>query len=480
MKSNKKIKLTVLFLLLTAFVFALVGCSKKADNQSQEEKKAISFVDDDGVSINLDKPAERIISLYSAHTENIYYLGAEDKLIGGYKTCVYPPKAAFLDMYDYNGDPEKIIVANPDLVIIRPFVRKKAPEYVSAIENAGITVVSLYPESFDDFDDYIRKLASLTGTSDKAEELLTDFYKQIKDIEDKTAQIKDKKTVFFEATETNIRTITPDSMAGLAIKYAGGENLAKDAVPMSEGSTIAEFGEEKVLINADNIDVYISQRGSMNSGANEIGIHQRDGFEAIKAIKEDKFFTINEKIVSSPTFRYVKGVKEIARFLYPEVMDNIDEYKSDDMATRRDFANLVVMQRHIPIYLPTSSSYYKTEQKGHTFGLFEDIDWQDKDFDYIETAVESGYVEWDKKDDKEYFNPDANVTRDELAKAVFVMGDFSAKDKEVQISDLADCDNQRIVEILVQNGVFDLNDGKFEPKRNVSKNEIIKAIEFVK
>ena len=93
-------------------------------------------------------------------------------------------------------------------------------------------------------------------------------------------------------------------MAGLAIETAGGINLAKDAKPIDQGSTIAPFGEEKILENADKIDVYISQRGSMNSGGDLISISQRPGFDTIKAVKEGKVFVINEKIISSPSFRY--------------------------------------------------------------------------------------------------------------------------------------------------------------------------------
>ncbi|MDR0584927.1 MAG: hypothetical protein LBG57_11365, partial [Treponema sp.] len=91
---------------------------------SPDGRAAISFVDDDGRAVSLGGPAGRIISLYSAHTENLFALGAGDALIGGHTTCVYPPEAAAFAVYDYNGDPEYIIAAEPDLVLIRPFIRR--------------------------------------------------------------------------------------------------------------------------------------------------------------------------------------------------------------------------------------------------------------------------------------------------------------------------------------------------------------------
>jgi len=479
----KSLKVNFIFgFILFCIAAGFTGCTGLDNIESKklsEEglRSEINFVDDDGNEINLDKPAEKIISLYSAHTENLYYLGAGQKIIGRHKTCTYPPEAAFADVFDYNGDPEKVIAANPDLVIIRPFIRKKAPDFVNVIENSGIRVVSLYPDKFDKFDDYINKLAMLTGTEKNAERLLFEFHKELDDIKNITSEISHKQTLFFESTETNVRTVTADSMAGLAIELAGGINIAKDAEPLEDGSSIAEFGEEKVLINADNIDVYVSQRGSMNSGSSKQGISERAGFEVIKALKNGRFFTINEKLVSSPTFRYTKGVREIARYLYPEIMNDLSQYKNDNIATKRDFANIVFKYKNLPVFVPSSSSYYETEHKGHTFGLFEDVNWQDKDFDCIETSVLTGYIEGAKENEKEYFHPEDNVTRDELAQTVFVMGDFSSNGKNTNISDINESKHQNIIKILVDNDVFELKDGKFEPDRKVTNNEIIKALE---
>ena len=71
--------------------------------------------------------------------------------------------------------------------------------------------------------------------------------------------------------------------------------------------------------------------------------------------------------------------------------------------------------------------------------------------------------------------PDAPVTRDMLAKSVFLVGDFAVQEQESAISDLAQSENQRIVQILVDNGVFALTDGCFQPERPVTKAEIVAA-----
>ncbi len=437
---------------------------------------AIQFTDDDGREIKLDAPCSRIISLYSAHTENLYEIGAGDKLIGVYNSSIYPPEVTSLPSYDYKGDPEQVIAAQPDLVLILPLISRKAPDYVAQIERAGIPVVSLYADNYDEFSDYIGKLAALTGTEETAQRRLADFYTAVDNVVATTGQISEKITVFMESTEAELRTVTPYSMPGRAIVFAGGINLAADAQPVSNGSAFASYGVEKVLENADKIDVYISQRGAMNAGGNLISISEREGFDTIKAIKENRVYLIPDKLINSPTFRYQKGVAEMARFLYPDVMDELSAFENDDTATRLGYAEIVMKVLHLPIYVPSSSKYYETEQKGHTYGLFKDLHWNDSGFDAAETAVFGGYIDWEKAPDGlEYFYPDRPVTREELAKTVFLIGNF-APTANTNIADIETCEKPRIIQTLVDRGIFALEDGNFNPKRTVTNNEIVMAL----
>jgi iron complex transport system substrate-binding protein len=446
---------------------------EEEETPKEEPIGAIYFEDDMGSMINLDQACERMIVLYSAHIENLYSLGVGDKIIGGYKTAIYPPDAATKPFYDYRSDPEKVIAADPDCLVIRPFINRKSPDFVAAIENTGIPVISLYPDSFDDFDEYIMKLGMMSGTEDVAEELLDEFYARIDAITEITASIEPKRTAYFESTATNYRTVTIDSMPARAIEFAGGINIASDVEPISDSSSIASYGIEKILINAEEIDVYITQRGAMNAGGNTHSISIREGFDNITAVQNEDVLEINEKLVSSPTFRYYKGVSEIARALYPEVMDELDSFRSDELINREGFAEVIVRFTHRQIYVPSSSRYYTQDHSGHTYGLFQDVAWDHPRFDYIETAVLAGLIDIKEDESGEYFDPAALITKDELAKTVYIIGDFERQEGHIQINDLDQCVNARIVQILVDNGVFDLEDGDFNPQNNLTYSEVI-------
>ncbi|WP_432665946.1 ABC transporter substrate-binding protein [Wukongibacter baidiensis] len=475
-------KKAIIFISILALLVSLAGCAKDKSEVVQTDKQevkseefAISFIDDMGEEIKLKEPCEKIISLYSAHTENLFTLGLENEIIGVGKSDIYPVDAIEKDIYDYKSDPEKIIAAEPDLVLIRPFINRKVPDFVETLKRAGITVVSLYPEKFEEFDNYIMKLASLTGKTEKASELLTKFHSDIKAINETTKDIDDKMTVYFESSENGYKTVTTDSMPAKAIEYAGGINIASDVKPIKEGSSIAPYGVEKLLENAEKIDVFVSQRGVMNAGGNYHSIVIRPGFDTLKAVQNDRVYVINQKMISSPTFRYYKGVREIARMMYPDIFDNIEEYSTENKITRREMAEVAVKYKHKEMYVP-SSKYYKSSHKGHTYGYFQDVKYTEEYFDYVETAVMSGYMSGFKDGDKEYFYPDRTITRDELAKIIFVMGDYKGKDENKEVLDIDKAENRRIIQILVDNGVFQCKDGYFNPKEEVTGNEVIDVL----
>ena len=296
---------------------ALAGCGSAKPAAGSVDGN-IKITDDFNQTIVLKAPAKRIISLYSAHTENLLALGLEAEIIG-----VSPAESAQgakdKPVFDYRADPEKVLAAQPDVVIIRPFIKQSHPDFVKTLEQANIKVVCLYPERFEEFDSYINKLAVLTGREQQAAEQLAAFHARLNAVAEHIAKAQVKKRVYFEATTTEYRTITPDSMPGRVLQLAGGINMAADAQPIKTSGSIAAYGSERLLMKAEEIDVFLAQRGPMNPGVTPEAIKQRPGFDKIKAVREGQVYIVDEKLVSTPSFRLADGVEHLARLLYPEV-----------------------------------------------------------------------------------------------------------------------------------------------------------------
>ena len=275
------------------------------------------IIDQAGRMINVEKPFKRIISLYGAHTENLFALGLEKEIIGVSRNELFPEKAKTKPVFSYHDDPEKFLASRPDLVLIRPMIDRGYPRLIARLEKSKITVVSLQPATLDEMFIYWKILGILTGRKNIASDMTVKFKKSISFFKFITKGINPKKRVYFEAIHKRMKTFSPDSISIFVLETAGGINIAKDAKPVRK-TNIAAYGKERILSHAAEIDVYLAQYGAMNRPTISL-IKNETGFRLIKAIKQDQIYIIDEMIVSRPTLRLLKGIEGIGKILYPEI-----------------------------------------------------------------------------------------------------------------------------------------------------------------
>lgn len=287
------------------------------------------IVDQAGRTMVVQRPFGRIISLYGAHTENLFNLGLEDQIIGVSRHETYPPQALNKPAFSYREDPEKFLAVRPDLVVIRPMIDRGYPQFISMLEKNGITVISLQPPNVESMYTYWQILGLIGGKQLQAERMISQFKAAVRDLRALTRKKTTRKRVYFEAIHSKMKTFAPDSMAVFALEAAGGINIADDAKPV-RNTNIAYFGKERILSRGRLIDVYLAQVGAMNQPTRNLIINE-PGFNTIKAVSEGEIYFIDEQIVSRPTMRLLDGIYQIGRILYPEdyqqksleILDNV-------------------------------------------------------------------------------------------------------------------------------------------------------------
>lgn len=273
--------------------------------------------DDGGRSLAVTQPFSRIISLYGAHTENLFDLGLHNEVIGVSPSDKHFAPARGKTVFSYHDGPEKFLAAAPDLVLIRPMIDRAYTRLISRLEKNGITVMSLQPGSVKEMYEYWLKLGHLTGKTTEAQAMVAGFKRSVTEVKKKTDYIQKPKRVYFEAMHRQMRTFTTDSMAIFCLETAGGINVAGDA-ESSRGTNIGIYGKERILSHAGDIDVFLVQVGRMNQ-ADVDTIRNEPGFDIIKAVRNDQIFLVDETLVSRPTPRLIEGIHQIARVLYPEL-----------------------------------------------------------------------------------------------------------------------------------------------------------------
>jgi len=297
----------------------ITACVTVAGAQPPQILGGQALVDQGGRTIPVPGPYHRIISLYGAHTENLFALGLDGQIIGVSRNDTFPPEVLDKPRFSYHDDPEKFLAARPDLVLIRPMIDRGYPQWVARLEQSGIRIVSLQPASIDSMYTYWEILGILTGKRARAVEMGLHFQRAVDAFRGLTRHVTAKKQVYFEAIHNKMKTFTPGAMAIFALETAGGVNIAADARQVRT-TNIAFYGKERILAKADKIDVYLAQYGAMNRPSKEM-IRNESGFHLIKAVQKDEVHIIDEMIISRPTFRLLEGIRRIGGILYPDIFD---------------------------------------------------------------------------------------------------------------------------------------------------------------
>lgn len=260
--------------------------------------------------------ALRVVSLYAAHTENIVALGAGG-LLAGVSRHDSPELLPKLPRIPPNAGAEVILALRPDLVLTRSFSVSQNPNMYKVLREAGVRVAVLDPPAWDDFPDYLGRLARLLSVDSR--EAAGKFKKISKNIADAAkARSKGKKAplVFVESTSPALRTCAPDSWAANLIRLAGGRNAAQGAARTSKGSAVAAWGLERLLRTAESgLDVYIVQHGAMNAATLE-DVKRRPW---ASALKNTKIAEIPEAYLSRASLTGLeKGGKMLLDIFYGE------------------------------------------------------------------------------------------------------------------------------------------------------------------
>ncbi|MDI6815095.1 MAG: ABC transporter substrate-binding protein, partial [Dehalococcoidales bacterium] len=220
---QRYIRWSISILLMVALLFSATACVP--------EPLPGSFVDDLGRTVNIEKVPQRIISLAPSNTEILYSLGLEDKLVGVTEYCNYPeaakakPKIGGFTTVDI----ERVVALKPDLILATSIHKKTV---IPALEEVGLTVLALAPETVEGVLDNIILVGKITGKSREANRLVTSLEKRIKTITDKTEALTEaeRPRVLYLTWHDPLWTAGSGTLTDDLINKAGGQNIAHDLI----------------------------------------------------------------------------------------------------------------------------------------------------------------------------------------------------------------------------------------------------------
>lgn len=435
----------------------------------------VEMVDDTGYRIKMKKYPEKIISLHPAHTINMFEMGLGKEILGVHKADVLPLDAIDKLHFSYEGDSGEILKEKPDLILITPEIERENKEFVNQLRRSGVNVFSLYPKDFEDMERYILTLGKLTGKKRTSEIYYKKILEGINSLEKTKLDIENKKLVYYEISEIKGLASTKGSIQDIALELCNSDLFTPDFIEVFEmaGKTdylsLPEIGE--------NIDVIFSEDGGTESGGSKHSIIIREGYEKIKAVNANNVYELDFRFISLPTIKLLEGVKELRRFLYPEIYGQIEFDSSESLLTKEGFAEYLVLKNRMLRFLP-NKSYFDDLERGHYYGSYEDVTTDYPYFDVIETVVNAGYLKGRFDEEGiEWFDPGKEVTREEFALGVYLAFDLDESVDFVEIMDIEESEQKRIIERLVALKIMELDEeNNFLPKDYIEIEDAIKAL----
>ena len=295
----KNLRETHLVILLLVCFFSLSAC-RSANQSAPAEVKMRDIADDLGRPIKIPEKVERVVSLAPNLTENIFAVGAGDRLVGVTKFCNYPEDAQKIQQVGDTLNPniETIIALKPQIVFVS--TASQLETFMKTLEAQGITVFVTNPKDLNGVLANLRQLGEIFGTPERTTILLNELQERIIAVDEQTRD-KPKIKTFVQISKEPLFTIGKESFLTEIIERAGGVSVTNTVA-----TAYPKISKETAL--ALNPDAIILSESPDNTEPNEV-------FKNSPAVKNKKVFKINADILSRPSPRLVDALEQIAEAL---------------------------------------------------------------------------------------------------------------------------------------------------------------------
>jgi iron complex transport system substrate-binding protein len=262
--------------------------------------------------VTLQHSPKRIVSIAPKATEQLFAIGAGDKVVGVTSFCKFPPEAtkrAIVGGFSPKSlSLEKIVALQPDLVLTTGRIHAQILEEIGRL---GIPAIALKGESFEDLDAELRMLGGLTGCQPQAAKLADEIRRRKDAVVETGAKVPSDKrvTVFYQAWDEPLSAAGPESYIGRMIEMCGGRNVLTDT-----SAQYPKISEEIVL--SRNPDVILATSKGVKD-VNVETLRSRTGWGQLQAVRNNRLYLIDGELILRCGPRLIDALEQMSRDLYP-------------------------------------------------------------------------------------------------------------------------------------------------------------------
>lgn len=264
----------------------------------------IAVRDDNGRTVSLARPAQRIVSLSPDVTENLFAIGAGAQVVGTVEFSNHPKAASTIrrvGSYE-RVDLEAVAALRPDLVIA--WTSGNSPSQVAKLAALGLPVYSTQPSRIEDVAANIERLGDLTGRREAAREVAARFAARIAALRARHGE-RPRVRVFYEVWNQPLMTVGGEQAITDAIRLCGGENVFAALKQLAAAVTV------EAVLTAD-------PEAIVASGMNEARPEWLDEWRrwpSLTAVSRDNLFFVPPDHLQRHTPRLADGVEALCAHL---------------------------------------------------------------------------------------------------------------------------------------------------------------------
>ncbi|MCG9758513.1 MULTISPECIES: cobalamin-binding protein [unclassified Pseudoalteromonas] len=246
------------------------------------------------------KPAERIIALAPHIVENLYVIGAGERIVGTVAYADYPESAKQLPQVgDYQGiSVEKILALKPDLIIA--WKNASHVPMLEKLESFGVDVIYSEAKYLDKLPEELLRLGKITGLGAQAQQQADLFAKRLNELKDQYKQSA-SLAVFYQLWPSPLMTVGGESWLQQVFTVCNVKNVFADAT-----TDYPQISIENVLLKSPQVIVIPEEKTKQ-----EVKAIAWQQWPSIPAVKYQQTISVDADLLHRYSYRMLEGISDL-------------------------------------------------------------------------------------------------------------------------------------------------------------------------
>lgn len=265
---------------------------------------AISVTDDDGYTVTLAKPAQRVISMAPHVTELLFAAGGGEHIVGAVTYSDFPEAAKKIPSIGDNRevDIERIIASKPDLLVV--WRHGSSGKQVEQLRKLGIPMFYSEPHVLADIPASVILLGKLMGTEAQANSTALSLQQKLTALTEKYAK-RAPVRLFYQVWDKPLYTLSGQHIISDAMRICGGVNIfagMKIVAPVVGVEAVIQADPEAII-------------GTAEKSPSDGGVAMWQRYPGMMAVKRGNLFLIDGNLINRSGPRMIDGTAELCEKL---------------------------------------------------------------------------------------------------------------------------------------------------------------------